>query len=1360
MWSKTCLPKYRLEALGSEEFEKLSQSIVQKMIGCGAKIYGLGKDGGREASFEGKAPYPSMSEQWDGKWIFQAKFHDTLQLGQKEARRMIFNDLKSELEKIVNKYDHHCNNYVLFTNVQLTPAYQTGLKDRIDSELVPFFKNKIKNIHVWGGDEICRFLDNNKDIRTAYAHFITPGELVSQMIGLLDEKEKDLVEIVKLYASACYLREQYAILRDAGDVDDDEIPLKEVFIDLNTIFLSLPTDADKLQNIPFWLKEACSDPVRTSALSFLLDDSILNLVLIGGPGEGKSTLGQYVAQIYRSMLIKKINEMSNESSTFEQCVPRIPFRILLRDYGQWLSQAKDENTLYHYIAKDFSNRIGKDFSVNTLHTIIKSNPTLLILDGLDEVPDKNLRFRMMENINAFVEQVREVYKADLKVIATTRPYGYTQEFSSDNYLHLTLNALTPDKAIEYVKKWLKQREKDEQESKRIEEVFNSCLQNEIINVLTQTPLQVTILIFILKTRGIPPKQREELFEEYMKIIYQREQKNRPELLRTEPTIIYGLHQYIAYVLHRKAAHGDTAALMDMEEFRKKTTEYVSYSKQLEKPEELEKTVNQIIEEARQRLVLIESPQENKVGFRLPSIREFFAAAHLVDTAVDTTERDRRFKAISTNPHWRNVALFFAGRVGRNNPPSIASLIDVCREIDTNYPDKYLKRGAELVIKMIEERAIRESYNQIGAIHYGLTVIETISKYSFLTFQYVVWMENDLLVDIIMNLPQHYKERIVQPFLKEKLENFPVEECSIIFTMYSNLFGFDDVLKSFIRRSSASTNTELKIWAMTNAIDNGITEPWIFALIEELGNTIKPVDIQFGVTPFKIQNLALYVDQLSEKTLQFILTIPLLNFPLIREDNDFSISQAPSTKQQELLLGVIKMVEFLYDSYKHTTIRSKEDVYVVIPGVLFSESRKKLESNYKLIRNSLESLSTFNTSVKWLLSIFEFLFEHLDLKQYDQILQFQNEKKPFVARYVTGLLSSNRYDELLSIRNLIKKFPEGDYISIFEQITQLFAQSSKKDPTQPRKLVAWAMSNYNTALEKYLDADVLNKIKLLIENEEIKKLLPSILVMRKESILNSDILQMQLDYLNNNPSGEKIIFRHPSAFFEQYVTDVSTLRDLAKQITDKIFENPTGVNQNEWSILYELCLKCNILTEEHMKFFIQKMNTVHITRGLNAESIEFLKDMLENPDSKIQQLAATSMGGLNTIIDDEKISTKLFEMTQNANDENLRDYVRSLSRCYLDWNKNGTAYLTLLSNKQTEKRQQIWGTLIALAATKGDEESFLKCLYVILESSADEYSNYVKDLAYEKLKEIIRRANPADYDEKVLNLPLREIKLCI
>ena len=53
------------------------------------------------------------------------------------------------------------------------------------------------------------------------------------------------------------------------------------------------------------------------------------------------------------------------------------------------------------------------------------------------------------------------------------------------------------------------------------------------------------------------------------------------------------------------------------------------------------------------------------------------------------------------------------------------MVNVCGEVDLNNVDKFLKRGAEFILKMVDDRVLREPHNEAGAIYHGLTLLESI-----------------------------------------------------------------------------------------------------------------------------------------------------------------------------------------------------------------------------------------------------------------------------------------------------------------------------------------------------------------------------------------------------------------------------------------------------------------------------------------------------------------------------------------------------------------------------------------------------------------------------------------------------------
>ncbi|WP_415281119.1 hypothetical protein [Candidatus Nitrososphaera sp. FF02] len=73
-----------------------------------------------------------------------------------------------------------------------------------------------------------------------------------------------------------------------------------------------------------------------------------------------------------------------------------------------------------------------------------------------------------------------------------------------------------------------------------------------------------------------------------------------------------------------------------------------------------------------------------------------AAAYLVK-ARDNYQRFQRFEAIAIPPHWRNVALFFAGQIGRLYQGEAAQILEVCRDINRKEPGNLTKQGSWLAL---------------------------------------------------------------------------------------------------------------------------------------------------------------------------------------------------------------------------------------------------------------------------------------------------------------------------------------------------------------------------------------------------------------------------------------------------------------------------------------------------------------------------------------------------------------------------------------------------------------------------------------------------------------------------------------
>ena len=1384
------MPKYNLDALGADEFERLCQSLVQQIIGPGAKIYGMGKDGSREVTFQGKAPYPSNEEQWDGNWIFQAKFHDVQQIGPKEARKSLVADIDDELSKITEKYGYACDNFILMTNVSLTPVFQRGTKDKIDIEIIPTYRHAIKHIHVWGAEEICRFLDANPGIRQSYAHFLVSGDIIARLLGLVEREETDLDELVKLYCQGCFDHEQYAALDDAGDVDDERVALQRVFIDLDVKPPALPNDPQVLERLPEWLKQAAEDEDRTSALSYLLDDSILGVVLIGGPGEGKSTLGQYLAQIYRAYLIGRLNELEEDIEVLEQSTPYIPFKILLREYAQWISSQNTSDSLFHYLAIQVSRESSKDVKSEDIHKIIKSNPVILILDGLDEVPEKGLRMKVLDNVTSFVNQVRDVLKGNLRVIATTRPQGYSQEFDPAHYLHLTLQKLSSEKASLYAKCWAGAREPNPREAEGIRETFSMCVEDVVVRVLTQTPLQITILLVIIRARGAPPKQREELFKSYMDVIYQREQKKRPELLRTDKDTIYGLHKYLAYILHRRAETDKTAALMDVSEFREKVGEYLVHSDPLLNEGELKSKLDQIIAETSQRMVLIESPREGKVGFSLTTTREFFAAAHLVDTSKDTKESDLRFKAIAKSPHWRNVALFFAGRVGRIRSGEAPSMIDVCREIDTKRVDKFLKRGAELVMEMVDDRVLREPHNEISAIQYGLTLLDS-----------ELASESGELFNKLKSLPDKYKERVIRPWVEQRLNNSIPENLELYADIYQKLFDTSESLHSAIKRASESDSEDVKLWALSQAIKNKIVEPWVMELLEELVDTFPTENIARALGDYWF-NFRFYLNFSLSPKARIAIALALLEgierhippfkvLPSKSIDELSMIKPEGTLKENSLMLWAVGQLSIL-SRWSVAEIRHRRRDWSLaysLPGITSPNVKIIINKNENFIKNFCETFSEENESfTNLLVAVFEFLLEpHNPEKYIDISKQLQRGEKSALRLTRTlvtifGLLPENEeklYEDYKGLYTLYEYYEsEEQYRTDIEELNELINKNSNIVTNHQQKLRVWMESNCEPTIEKFLDHEILTNIKKWFQQRDLSENAITLYHFNVRIIEDDlELCKMSLESIDKQLSDgrKRVTIGFDILFYKWHepktVQEIMVAERL-KHIFEKVLASYSALIYPHCRLLdtlYWSALGAGIAEEKYIsKLYKIIHNDADFTfmpwRAEKSKSTwSTLVNMLQSGNLEVARLAAVSLSAISQgiffrreqkTIKETWIAEKFWKLARDEEDIWRPRYIRGMAHCRLKWEEKYEEWIEVIEGVNTEELQSAWRQVIKEAGYCEDKDRDALCnlLLHILESG-DTFAKPIRFAALRRLDEMVTEVEPVGFDEEALNLPL-------
>ena len=192
-----------------------------------------------------------------------------------------------------------------------------------------------------------------------------------------------------------------------------------------------------------------------------------NAVLVGGPGQGKSTIFQYLAQYYRARRLGKSAYDANDGTLVRNVgLARIPFRLDLRRYAQWrrtqqerAAQANDgsyaRTHLELYLLEEITRHTGAhEFSAEDFELMFATEPVLLALDGLDEIPNVQDRDEVTTEIARARDRLDSL-AASLVVLVSTRPGSSLNALTtSGTFTVLQVLSLTPGLRRQYLNRWI------------------------------------------------------------------------------------------------------------------------------------------------------------------------------------------------------------------------------------------------------------------------------------------------------------------------------------------------------------------------------------------------------------------------------------------------------------------------------------------------------------------------------------------------------------------------------------------------------------------------------------------------------------------------------------------------------------------------------------------------------------------------------------------------------------------------------------------------------------------------------------------------------------------------------------------
>jgi AAA domain, putative AbiEii toxin, Type IV TA system len=457
-------------------------------------------------------------------------------------------------------------------------------------------------------------------------------------------------------------------------------------------------------------------------------------LVIGGPGQGKSTLGQLACQVHRAVLLEPfVDQLSppqrevvrsflqeQEKGQANEEIPEaplFPLRIVLPEAAAWLAnqgraeaEAEDGGSalLLRWLSAQ-AKTLQFQLSPEALHRLLVHAPFLLVLDGLDEVGAAEDRASLVTSIRDLLASLREGDARGL-VVATTRPQGYTGELDRIEVPLATvyLAPLTQEEALAYGKKLADARFPDQPEDHaRVTNGLAAAAREPTTARLLTSPLQVTILAILAQQKGTLPRDRWGLYASYFETIYNRELSRgtyAAPLLRHHKTSIEEIHRRIGLLLQVEAEQaGGTEARVTRERLAE-VTDTVLREDGIDDEARLD-LVERIVRAAEQRLVFMVEPEPGKFGFEIRSLQEFMAAWALAKSD-DGKVTEARLLQVAKAPMFRGVTLFVVSKLFTDRS-SLCNALEsvVCQSLDEDETDPTSKTtcaGSLLALEILAE----------------------------------------------------------------------------------------------------------------------------------------------------------------------------------------------------------------------------------------------------------------------------------------------------------------------------------------------------------------------------------------------------------------------------------------------------------------------------------------------------------------------------------------------------------------------------------------------------------------------------------------------------------------------------------
>ncbi len=299
-----------------------------------------------------------------------------------------------------------------------------------------------------------------------------------------------------------------------------------------------PKGARRMRGQKAEIHKGSLDPDRDVPLAKCLGNN--RLVVVGDPGAGKTTFLRRVAYaLCQTELgddpLAATERLAIDDRTF-------PVFVRMSEWAQHLQRCEQDAEaprgndsaawLPHFLStKSVEGSSGLDQAY--FRQRLDKGECTVLLDGLDEAPDRQLRERM----SRLVINITKAF-ADCRFVITSRPAAYSGEVVLPDFVEARIDPLADAAVATFLSRWcdaIYPANKVESE-KHCDELLTALRARTEIRRMARNPVMLTALAVVHWNERSLPEQRADLYESII-IWLSRSREQRPGRVTAQKTVV-------------------------------------------------------------------------------------------------------------------------------------------------------------------------------------------------------------------------------------------------------------------------------------------------------------------------------------------------------------------------------------------------------------------------------------------------------------------------------------------------------------------------------------------------------------------------------------------------------------------------------------------------------------------------------------------------------------------------------------------------------------------------------------------------------------------------------------------------------